>query len=49
MIATPEFEAFAETRGAQIEGGTPQAFASFIDEELEKWRVVVDEAGVSVE
>ena len=49
VIATPEFEAFAETRGAQIEGGTPQAFASFIDEELEKWRVVVDEAGVSVE
>ncbi|ETA53396.1 Bug family tripartite tricarboxylate transporter substrate binding protein [Ponticoccus alexandrii] len=49
VIATEGFTSFAATRGAQIEGGSPEDFAAYIDSELSNWKTVVDEAGVTVE
>jgi len=49
VIASEAFLAFADTRGAQIEGGSPEEFVTFIAAELESWDVVVQEAGVTVE
>jgi tripartite-type tricarboxylate transporter receptor subunit TctC len=49
VIASDAFMAFADTRGAQIEGGSPEAFAEYIAAELANWETVVDEAGVTVE
>jgi len=49
VLATDDFVAFAQGRGAAIEGGSPEEFADFIENELAQWKEVVDEAGVSVE
>jgi tripartite-type tricarboxylate transporter receptor subunit TctC len=49
VIASESFVTFADTRGAQIEGGSPEEFAKFIEDELSSWKTVVDEAGVTVE
>jgi tripartite-type tricarboxylate transporter receptor subunit TctC len=49
VIASEAFVTFADTRGAQIEGGTPEDFAAYIEAELASWKTVVDEAGVTVE
>ncbi len=49
VIVSDGFVKFADTRGAQIEGGSPEAFSDFIASELSSWKTVVDEAGVTVE
>jgi tripartite-type tricarboxylate transporter receptor subunit TctC len=35
--------------GADPAGGTPQAFAAFVQREFEKWRAVVRESGATAE
>ena len=49
VIATPEFAAFAESRGGAVEGGTRDEFADFISGELTNWQGVVAAAGMSVD
>jgi tripartite-type tricarboxylate transporter receptor subunit TctC len=49
VIASEAFVTFADTRGADIEGGSPEEFSAFIASELASWKTVVDEAGVTVE
>lgn len=49
VLASDAFVAFADNRGAQIEGGSPEEFASFIEAELDSWATVVEAAGVTVE
>jgi len=41
--------AIAESQAAEIVGGTPQQFDAFIKSELERWPVVVKEAGIKTE
>ncbi|MEI4261563.1 Bug family tripartite tricarboxylate transporter substrate binding protein [Roseovarius sp. D0-M9] len=49
VIESDAFVKFADTRGANIEGGSPEAFSEFIASELSSWKTVVEEAGVTVE
>ncbi|WP_306112029.1 MULTISPECIES: Bug family tripartite tricarboxylate transporter substrate binding protein [Roseovarius] len=49
VLASDSFKKFADTRGGQIEGGSPDDFAAYIEGELSSWKAVVDEAGVTVE
>lgn len=49
VITSDSFKKFADTRGASIEGGSPEDFAKYIEGELSSWKTVVDEAGVTVE
>ncbi len=49
VLENDDFKKFADGRGAQIEGGSPADFTAYIADELTKWKVVVDEAGVTVE
>ncbi|QFT92123.1 Tripartite tricarboxylate transporter family receptor [Roseovarius sp. THAF9] len=49
VLASDSFQKFADTRGGQIEGGSPEDFAAYIEGELSSWKTVVDEAGVTVE
>ncbi|MFX0547656.1 Bug family tripartite tricarboxylate transporter substrate binding protein [Roseovarius sp. S1116L3] len=49
VLEDEDFVKFADGRGAQIEGGSPDDFAAYIADELTQWKVVVDEAGVTVE
>ncbi|MFN3208619.1 MAG: Bug family tripartite tricarboxylate transporter substrate binding protein [Roseovarius sp.] len=49
VLASEGFKKFADTRGGQIEGGSPEDFAKYIEGELSSWKAVVDEAGVTVE
>ncbi|MFX0541574.1 Bug family tripartite tricarboxylate transporter substrate binding protein [Roseovarius sp. S4756] len=49
VLEDDDFVKFADGRGAQIEGGSPDDFAAYIADELTQWKVVVDEAGVTVE
>jgi tripartite-type tricarboxylate transporter receptor subunit TctC len=49
IIDVPAFAAQMIKEGADPAGGTPQEFASFVQREFEKWRVVVNESGATVE
>lgn len=49
IIEAPAFAAQMIKEGADPAGGSPQDFASFVQREFEKWRVVVRESGAVVE
>ena len=49
VAQSEQLQNYAATSGATIVGGTPGDFEAFIDEELAKWKEVVDKAGVTVE
>lgn len=49
VLQSDTFQAYAETNGSTVMGGSPEDFATFIDEELIKWADVVEKAGVRVE
>ncbi|WP_022727531.1 Bug family tripartite tricarboxylate transporter substrate binding protein [Fodinicurvata sediminis] len=49
VVSSEDFAEFADTRGATIVGSNPAEFTDFIETELDNWKTVVDEAGVTVE
>lgn len=49
IIDVPAMEAQMVKEGADPAGGSPAAFAAFVQREFEKWRVVVRESGATVE
>ena len=49
VLQSEQLQNYAETGGATTVGGEPAEFAEFIDEELAKWKEVVEGAGVTVE
>ena len=49
IVAVPAFQAQMIKEGADPAGGTPQAFAQFVQREYEKWRVVVRESGATAD
>lgn len=49
ILALPDVREQLRTLGAQPVGGTPQAFSSYVDSEIRKWRDVITSAGISVD
>ena len=49
IVGVPAMDAQLVKEGADPAGGTPQAFAAFVQREYEKWRVVVRESGATAE
>lgn len=49
IVAVPAFQAQMIKEGADPTGGSPQAFAQFVQREFEKWRVVVRESGATAD
>ncbi len=49
VLESDSLQKYAKTNGATVEGGTPERLGKHVDEELAKWKQVVDKAGVSVE
>lgn len=49
IVAVPAFQAQMIKEGADPAGGSPQAFAQFVQREFEKWRVVVRESGATAD
>lgn len=48
ILALPDVQEKMKSLGAQPGGGTPQAFAAYVQSEIDKWREVVQAAGVSL-
>jgi tripartite-type tricarboxylate transporter receptor subunit TctC len=48
-LHSPEVERRLLTEGSEIGGGSPEAFAAYIRDEIAKWTRVVKEAGIKVE
>ena len=48
ILKDPEVAGAISQSGSQAVGGSPQAYADFIQSEQEKWRKVIQSAGVSV-
>jgi len=48
-LHSPEVERRLLTEGSEIGGGSPEAFAAYIRNEIAKWTRVVKEAGIRVE
>ncbi len=49
ILATPEASEQLRTLGAQAVGGTPQAFADYVNAEIQKWRDVIKAAGITLD
>ncbi len=49
ILALPDVREQLRTLGAQPVGGTPQAFSSYVDSEIRKWRDVITSAGISLD
>ena len=49
ILATPEAREQLRTLGAQAVGGTPKAFADYVNEEIRKWRDVIKAAGIAID
>ena len=49
IVSVSSVEAAMVKEGADPAGGTPAAFAQFVQHEFEKWRVVVRESGATAE
>lgn len=49
ILATPEAREQLRTLGAQAVGGTPQAFADYVNAEIQKWRDVIKAAGITLD
>ena len=47
ILALPDVRDQLRSLGAQAVGGTPQAFADYVNAEIKKWREVVNAAGIS--
>ena len=48
-LRSPEVERRLLAEGSEIGGGSPEAFAAYIRNEIAKWIRVVKEAGIRVE
>jgi tripartite-type tricarboxylate transporter receptor subunit TctC len=48
-LHSPEVERRLLTEGSEVGGGSPEAFAAYIRNEIAKWTRVVKEAGIKVE
>ena len=48
-LATPELKARLVAEGAEAAPTTPQAFGAFIAAEIERWRPVIQKAGLKAE
>jgi tripartite-type tricarboxylate transporter receptor subunit TctC len=48
-LKLPDVKAKLEAAGIDIQGGTPQDYATLIKSDLEKWSKVVKEAGITPE
>jgi tripartite-type tricarboxylate transporter receptor subunit TctC len=48
-LRSPEVLSTFEKAGAEIVGGTPEEFARFIRNEIQKWAKVVSAAGITPE
>jgi tripartite-type tricarboxylate transporter receptor subunit TctC len=49
ILAMPDVREQLRTLGAQPVGGTPQAFADYVNAEIKKWREVIKAAGISLD
>jgi tripartite-type tricarboxylate transporter receptor subunit TctC len=49
ILATPEAREQLRTLGAEPVGGTPQAFADYVNGEIRKWGEVIKAAGISLD
>ena len=49
ILALPDVRERLRTLGAQAVGGSPQAFAKYVEGEILKWREVIKAAGISVD
>ena len=49
ILALPDVRERLRTLGAQAVGGSPQAFAKYVESEILKWREVIKAAGISVD
>ena len=45
-MAGPELKARFNNDGAEVIGGTPEAFGTHITNELQKWAKVIKDAGI---
>ena len=48
-LLTPELKARLVSEGAEAAPATPQAFGAFIAAEIERWRPVIQQAGLKAE
>jgi tripartite-type tricarboxylate transporter receptor subunit TctC len=49
VLASEDFVKFAQSRGAKIDGGSPEDLSKFVDRELAAWKKTAETAGVTVE
>jgi len=49
VLAMPDVRKSLTDQGAEVQGGTPEAFAAFMREESARWGVVVKQAGIKPE
>jgi tripartite-type tricarboxylate transporter receptor subunit TctC len=49
ILAMPDVRDQLRTLGAQAVGGTPEAFADYVNAEIRKWREVIRVAGISLD
>ncbi|MGZ8153766.1 MAG: tripartite tricarboxylate transporter substrate-binding protein, partial [Burkholderiales bacterium] len=48
-LTTPEMADAIRKQGAQAEGGTPEAFGKYLQNEITKWTKVIRKAGVKAD
>ncbi|MEI2415403.1 tripartite tricarboxylate transporter substrate binding protein [Orrella sp. JC864] len=48
-LSDPDIQSRLADMGARVTPGTPQAFGQFIEAEIEKWRPVVERAGIKMQ